>query len=261
MNIFDLQATLRLDTEQFRRETEAAGSLFVSLGDRIGGAAEDMAARAETMLGAYGSLSGALSGWAEETRARWTETAGAVSSAGDGIVSVLTGSIPSAAGTMLAAEVGRQMASGLEGGFSSLWSGVVSAVTGKVNSLVSGVKDLLGIRSPSRVFSEIGGNMAKGLAAGWDEEFALARRTVEDGLGFTARGFGQAGVQRIGFGDSSLGRSSAAQVAALYAPGFGSRGGEPMRIDLVLDGERAATALYDPLKRAAFRKGGEDRLA
>ena len=203
MNIFDLQATLRLDTEEFRRETEAAGSLFRSLGDQIGGAADGIAARADTMLEAYGTLSGALSEWAEETRRGWADAAGAVSSAGEGIAAVLTGSIPAAAGTMLASfsslpgqlsEVGRQMASGLEGGFSSLWSSVVSAVTGKVSSLVSGVKEKLGIRSPSRVFSEIGGNMARGLALGWEEQFGLARRTVEEGIGFSSRGLGQTGA-------------------------------------------------------------------
>ena len=163
-------------------------------------------------------------------------------------------------------EIGGRMASGLEGGFSSIWSGVASAVKAKVGGLVESVKGLLGINSPSRVFSEIGENMAKGLESGWASGFVSAGRTVEEGMDFSARasrygGGGSAAVNRIGFGDSALGRSSAAGIAAMANPALGRAGSEPVEINLILDGDRAASVLYDPLRRAAFRRGGEEILA
>ena len=374
MNIFDLQATLRLDTSEFRRETEAAGQLFRSLGEEIAGAAESMASRAEGMAaafssfgmlggllgdgglseliartaegigalfapfaegeglseriagaaggfglftsvlaeaapaaekmtaaenafsdalsatagnilnvaanagnlgGLYGALSAQTAAWAGETGARWAEAAGSASGSGSQIAGILTGTIPAAVGVMLGAfgslpgqfsEIGARMASGLEGGFSSIWSGVASAVKAKVGGLVESVKGLLGINSPSRVFSEIGENMAKGLESGWASGFVSAGRTVEEGMDFSARasrygGSGSAAVNRIGFGDSALGRSSAAGIAAMANPALGRAGSEPVEINLILDGDRAASVLYDPLRRAAFRRGGEEILA
>ena len=35
----------------------------------------------------------------------------------------------------------------------------------------------------------------------------------------------------------------------------GRGGGDPIQINLVLDGDVAATALYDPLRRTAFQRG------
>ena len=365
MNIYELQATLTLDTGGFRQSVEEAGALFRSLGETIGGSAEGFSERAADIAGAFssvlsvlggegsellfsaadgtaalfapfdeelggrigeaagaflslgtvfsgilgpteaqaaaqnamndalsagseamaktadaaGELPGSLTaaaesvrGWALEAGESWASAAASAASAGGGIAEVFAGRIPSAA--MAAVEavsslpgafsaVGQQMAAGLEGGFSSLWDSVVSAIGKKVSSLVGSVKGLLGIQSPSRVFAEIGGNMARGMASGWSSEFGAAESAIlgADGLGSFERLAVRRGIlsDRLGFGDSAIGRSSAAGIASLTAadggPGSAGRGAAPVEIRLILDGQVAAEALYDPLEEVGLRLG------
>lgn len=84
-------------------------------------------------------------------------------------------------------------------GFLDIWDAITSAVgtavdwiTDKIQSikdafggLVDGVKDLLGIHSPSRVFKDIGENMAAGAELGWDSEWDKSRRQIEGSLDFS----------------------------------------------------------------------------
>lgn len=67
----------------------------------------------------------------------------------------------------------------------SIWEGIKSAATwlkdkvvGFFDGIVGGVLEFLGINSPSRVFREIGENMAAGLGLGWDRSFAGIRRDI-----------------------------------------------------------------------------------
>jgi hypothetical protein len=261
MNIYELQATLTLDISAFRQSAEEAGALF-----------EAFAAEAESLGGVQSALDGLTASaaqWTGELSALFAETADAaaqVVSGGEAVTTVLGETIPSAAGSALAAvaelpgefaSVGAEMASGLGSGFSSLWDSVSGAIGKKISSLVSSVKDLLGIRSPSRVFAEIGGNMAKGLAAGWETEYASALRAIS--LGEFAGSYGRSAeaADRIGFGDSAIGRSSSAGISSLMAAGaggFASDAGRPIEIRLLLDGDVAAEALIDPLRRTAARR-------
>lgn len=64
------------------------------------------------------------------------------------------------------AVIGVDMMSGLANGISSSASAVLSAITGVVNGAIDGAKSLLGIKSPSKVFAEIGDNTAEGFAVG-----------------------------------------------------------------------------------------------
>jgi hypothetical protein len=259
MNIYELQATLTLDISAFRRSAEEAGALF-----------DAFAAGTESLGGiqtVFDGLAASAAQWSGELSAMFAETADAaygVVSGGEAVGAVLGETIPSAAGSALAAvaalpgefaAVGAEMASGLGNGFSSLWESVSGAIGRKISSLVASVKDLLGIQSPSRVFAEIGGNMAKGLAAGWETEYASALR--ESSLGEFAGSDGRAGerADRIGFGDSAIGRSSSAGISSLMtAGGFGADPGRPIEIRLLLDGDVAAQALIDPLRRTAARR-------
>lgn len=55
--------------------------------------------------------------------------------------------------------IGENIVNGLLNGITGMWDTLVSNVRGKVNGLVSTVKNLLGIHSPSKVFTEIGENV------------------------------------------------------------------------------------------------------
>lgn len=63
-------------------------------------------------------------------------------------------------------EVGVQIMVGLANGITGGISGVVSAMTGAVGSAIDAAKAKLGIKSPSKVFAEIGDNTGAGLIQG-----------------------------------------------------------------------------------------------
>lgn len=62
--------------------------------------------------------------------------------------------------------IGENIVRGLLNGIVGMWDKLVSSVKGMVTGMVNTVKGILGIHSPSKVFSEIGLNICRGLAAG-----------------------------------------------------------------------------------------------
>lgn len=75
-------------------------------------------------------------------------------------------------------EIGRDIVRGLWDGINSMASWIKSKVSDFVSGIVKGVKDVLGIRSPSRVFMDIGENLSLGLAEG----IKGARAAVDNAL-------------------------------------------------------------------------------
>ena len=61
-----------------------------------------------------------------------------------------------------------------------LWNNV----KGFFNGIVDGVKGILGIHSPSKVFAGIGESMALGLGAGWSGEFDAVKKSVAGDMDF-----------------------------------------------------------------------------
>lgn len=245
--------------------TEAQAGAQEALGAALDGSAGGLKQNAD-MLGALPGLleaaSGALGQWASDAASRFGESAGAAEEGGGRIADVLTGRIPEAVSTVIGAaaalpvafaDAGQQMASGLAGGFASVWEAAAAGIRQKIGSLVDGVKDLLGIRSPSRVFADIGGNMARGLALGWEREFGPAERSVSSGIGGLVPSPAQA--DRLDFKDSAIGRSSAAGIASLTAAEGRGEQLRPVEIRLMLDGREAAEALYNPLTQVGMRLG------
>jgi hypothetical protein len=146
-------------------------------------------------------------------------------------------------------DIGGQIVEGLKAGISAAWSGLTSWFSEKWNDLVGGVKDFLGLHSPSRLFADIGKNMVLGVEKGWGAEFGGLESQVDRDVRRLTD------TARIGFEDSAIGRSSAAGISSMFAASEGGGRGDPVSINLVLDGDVAATALYDPLRRTAFQRG------
>ena len=67
-----------------------------------------------------------------------------------------------------------------------MWDNIKDWFNEKVNSLVGGVKRILGIHSPSKVFAGIGGFMAEGLGEGFSDEFASVKNDIEGSMNFDA---------------------------------------------------------------------------
>ena len=77
-------------------------------------------------------------------------------------------------------DVGKQIVNGLWEGIKSLGSWLGDKVSGFFGNMVDGVKDFLGIRSPSRVFASIGEFMMEGLAIGMENSKGEVMETATD---------------------------------------------------------------------------------
>lgn len=106
-------------------------------------------------------------------------------------------------------KIGEGIIQGIWEGIEKLASWLTDMISDFINGIVDGIKDLLGIHSPSRVFAGIGGNMALGLGDGWDAEYGAVKRGITDGLDFGEAtvstgasgglgGLGEAGAQSKG---------------------------------------------------------------
>lgn len=78
--------------------------------------------------------------------------------------------------------VGKNIVTGLWSGVSSMISWVKDKISGFVGDIVGGIKSLLGIHSPSRVFAGIGDNMAKGLGEGFTDEMDKVSKDINNAI-------------------------------------------------------------------------------
>lgn len=83
-------------------------------------------------------------------------------------------------------DVGRNIVEGIWDGIKNMGSWITEKVKGFFGGIVSGVKDFLGIHSPSKVFAGIGGFMAEGLGEGFDNEFSDIKKNIENSMNFDA---------------------------------------------------------------------------
>ena len=87
-------------------------------------------------------------------------------------------------------KVGKDIIDGVLNGLKNAWTKLSSWFTEKWDNLVGGVKDLLGIHSPSRVFAGIGKNMALGVGEGWEDEFRDIEKEINGSMDFDDATFG-----------------------------------------------------------------------
>ena len=142
-------------------------------------------------------------------------------------------------------EIGKDIVRGVWEGIKAMGSWIKEKVTGFFGGIVDGVKGVLGIHSPSRVFAGIGENMALGLGEGWDDKYGNIKRGITSGLDF--------GTASVGFADSGIGISSAAIVNSM---GKADDGGGSTTLNLMLpDGTKLATYTLPFLIRTAAAAG------
>lgn len=79
-------------------------------------------------------------------------------------------------------EVGKDIVRGLWEGIKIMASWIGEKVSGFVGGLVDGVKGVLGIHSPSRVFAGIGQNMALGLGQGFERQMQRVSSGIQDAI-------------------------------------------------------------------------------
>ena len=140
-------------------------------------------------------------------------------------------------------DVGKQIVKGLWEGIEAMGSWIKDKVGGFVGGIVSNVKGVLGIHSPSRVFAGIGENMALGLGEGWESEYGAIKHSIANGLDF--------GTVSVGLANSGIGKASAAIVNSI-----GGNSGGVYTFNLVLpDGSKLASYTFGPLVDYAKANG------
>ena len=86
------------------------------------------------------------------------------------------------AGISSIVDIGKSIVEGVWNGISAMGAWIKEKVSGFFGGIVDSVKGLLGINSPSKVFAEIGDNMALGVGKGFDETMPGVNKDIEDAL-------------------------------------------------------------------------------
>lgn len=79
-------------------------------------------------------------------------------------------------------DIGRNIVRGLWDGIASMVTWIKDKISNFVGGIVSGVKGLLGIKSPSTVFAGIGDDMAQGLGIGFDKAMSQVSEDIQDAV-------------------------------------------------------------------------------
>ena len=95
------------------------------------------------------------------------------------VVALITG-IGKAAVSIVS--IGKDIVKGLWNGIASMVTWIKDKISGFVGGIVSGVKGVLGIKSPSTVFAGIGDNMALGLGEGFDKAMDKVSDDIEGAI-------------------------------------------------------------------------------
>ena len=134
------------------------------------------------------------------------------------------------------AEVGVEIVKGLWEGIKSMVSWLKDKVSDFIGGIVDGVKGVLGIHSPSRVFAGIGKNMALGLGQGFDRQMQSVGAGIQDAIP----------VPTV----DTVYNAAAGMVNGLAAQGAGNGGS--YTVNLVLEnGQQIASWLLPDLRSAA----------
>ncbi|MCI6177192.1 hypothetical protein MR772_11780 [bacterium] len=149
----------------------------------------------------------------------------------DAIISAFLDSLPDII------EVGKDIVRGLWEGIKAMASWIGEKVSGFVGGLVDGVKGVLGIHSPSRVFAGIGQNMALGLGQGFEKQMQSVTAGIQDAIPTPTV--------------DTVYNAAAGLVNGLAAQSAGSPGGS-YTINLILqNGQQIASWLLPDLRDAA----------
>ena len=134
-------------------------------------------------------------------------------------------------------EVGKNIVRGLWEGIKAMASWIGEKVSGFVGGIVDGVKGMLGIHSPSRVFAGIGQNMALGLGQGFEKQMQSVTAGIQDAIPTPTV--------------DTVYNAAAGLVNGLAAQSAGSPGGS-YTINLILqNGQQIASWLLPDLRDAA----------
>lgn len=147
--------------------------------------------------------------------------------------------------------VGGDVVNGVKEGISNAWNSVKSLVRGKSESIEDTARDALDTHSPSRVMMRVGRDVVDGLIVGWNDRMKLLQQMVNDDAHALGVGMYGSDFARTPYEGSTA--YAAAAVARDFAPEATSGG--TYTINIQLDGQTIASAVFDPLRAEAKRRG------
>ena len=89
-----------------------------------------------------------------------------------------------ASGASRILDIGKNIVEGVWQGIKNAAKWLKDKIFGFFDGIIGGVKDFLGIHSPSKVFAGIGGFMAEGLGEGFDDQFKSVKKDIENSMSF-----------------------------------------------------------------------------
>lgn len=136
------------------------------------------------IAGFLSALPGQVASWLSGTISTvvgWvTQFASNATSAASQFGSKLRSGLEAIPGTL--GNIGANIVQGLVNGVTGAAGRLVDAVRGAVNNAIQGAKNLLGIKSPSRVFRKIGQYVMQGAALGVDDDAGLLLKSTDDAM-------------------------------------------------------------------------------
>ena len=168
---------------------------------------------------AWNAIKGVFEGWGNFFSGLWDDLIGIFSNAWN-----------------VFCDIGTNIVQGIWQGISNAASWLVNKVKNFFSGIVNSVLGFLGIHSPSRVFADIGQNMALGVGEGWDSEYGRIRRDIESGMDF--------GTASVDFASSGLGRSQASMSGALSSMAATMGQNFTITVQSVLDGKVIGETAY-----------------
>lgn len=142
-------------------------------------------------------------------------------------------------------EIGVDIVEGIWEGIKSMAGWIGDKVAGFFGGIVDGVKDFLGIHSPSTVFADMGKNMALGVGEGWSNTFSDIRKSITAGMDF--------GTVEVDFASSGLGISTAGIINSTQTTAMK---GASYTFNLMLPtGEKLASYVFSPMVDYAKANG------
>lgn len=137
-----------------------------------------------SIAGFLSALPGNIASWLSGTISivvGWvTQFASNATSAASTFGSKLRSGLEAIPGTL--GNIGSNIVQGLVNGVTGAAGKLVDAVKGAVDNAIQGAKNLLGIKSPSRVFRKIGQYVMQGAALGVDDDAGLLLRSTDDAM-------------------------------------------------------------------------------
>ena len=133
---------------------------------------------------------------------------------------------------------------------SGVWQGIVDAATwfteqvsGFFSGIVSGVKSLLGIASPSKVFAEIGGYMSQGLGEGFVDEMKDVEKDIEDAIPTDFDVAARARLSGVFEGAAGAAKSFIEHTGTIRVEGVNGSGDLTSVVDIIVNSLRAEVRL------------------